>query len=300
MALNADESNSVLYKQTHNAKAVSFNAKMFYESAHEQNKDLATLIEPVTEIAVRAGSKILEIYETDFEVETKDDESPLTNADKASHNEIVAALEALTPDIPILSEESGGITWEERSQWQEYWLIDPLDGTKEFIKKNGEFTVNIALIQGHQALLGVVHVPVKNRSFYGYKDGGAFEVTAEGATRPISVTAQAESPVRVVGSRSHRGELVDAYLEKLGEHVMVSMGSSLKLCLVATGEADVYPRLGLTSEWDTAAAQAVVESAGGRVIQTSGEPLMYNAKEDILNPFFLVYGDTSRDWTSYL
>ncbi len=264
------------------------------------HKDLEGLIQPVTDIAVRAGDRILEIYETDFEVETKADESPLTTADKASHNEIVAALTKLTPEIPILSEESDGITWEERSKWGEYWLIDPLDGTKEFIKKNGEFTVNIALIQGHQAVLGVVHVPVKNRSFYGFKDGGAFERTPAGDVKPITVTATAESPVRVVGSRSHRGELVDAYLEQLGEHVMVSMGSSLKLCLIATGEADVYPRLGLTSEWDTAAAQAVVESAGGRVIEISGDPLMYNAKEDILNPFFLVYGDTSRDWTSYL
>jgi 3'(2'), 5'-bisphosphate nucleotidase len=264
------------------------------------HQDLASLIQPVTDIAVRAGSRILEIYETDFEVETKDDESPLTAADKASHNEIVAALAKLTPDIPILSEEASDITWEERSQWQEYWLIDPLDGTKEFIKKNGEFTVNIALIQGHQAVLGVVHVPVKNRSFYGYKGGGAFERTPAGEIREISVTAEAQSPVRVVGSRSHRGELVDAYLEKLGEHVMVSMGSSLKLCLVASGEADVYPRLGLTSEWDTAAAQAVVESAGGKVVQISGETLMYNTKEDILNPHFLVYGDSSRDWTAYL
>jgi len=264
------------------------------------HQDLESLLDPVLDIAVRAGDKILEIYATDFEVETKEDESPLTAADKASHNTIVAALAELTPDIPIMSEESDGITWAERSQWPEYWLIDPLDGTKEFIKKNGEFTVNIALIQGHQAVLGVVHVPVKNRSFYGFAKGGAFERTAQGAVKEIRVTAPSESPVRVVGSRSHRGELVDAYLAKLGDHVMVSMGSSLKLCLVATGEADVYPRLGLTSEWDTAAAQAVVESAGGRVVQLDGSPLMYNAKEDILNPHFLVFGDTSRDWTAYL
>jgi len=264
------------------------------------HNDLEALIQPVTAIAECAGRKILEVYETDFDVETKDDKSPLTAADKASHNEIVAALAELTPEIPILSEESDGIAWEERSRWPEYWLIDPLDGTKEFIKKNGEFTVNIALIQGNQAVLGVVHVPVKNRSFYGFQEGGAFERTPEGETKSIRVAAQAQSPVRVVGSRSHRGELVDAYLEKLGEHVMVSMGSSLKLCLVATGEADVYPRLGLTSEWDTAAAQAVVECAGGRVIQVTGEPLMYNAKEDILNPHFLVFGDLERDWTAYL
>ena len=264
------------------------------------HKNLETLIEPVTDIAIRAGEQILEIYATDFEIETKADESPLTAADKASHNTIVAALAELTPDIQILSEESDAITWEERSQWPEYWLIDPLDGTKEFIKKNGEFTVNIALIQGHQAVLGVVHVPVKNRSFYGFAQGGAFERTPEGELKEIHVTSPAQNPVRVVGSRSHRGELVDAYLAKLGDHVMVSMGSSLKLCLVATGEADVYPRLGLTSEWDTAAAQAVVECAGGKVTQLDGSPLMYNAKEDILNPHFLVFGDTGRDWGSYL
>ncbi|TDJ45437.1 MAG: 3'(2'),5'-bisphosphate nucleotidase [Gammaproteobacteria bacterium] len=264
------------------------------------HQKLEALIQPVTDIAVRAGDTILEIYATDFEVETKADQSPLTAADKASHNTIVAALAELTPDIPIQSEESDGISWEERSQWPEYWLIDPLDGTKEFIKKNGEFTVNIALIQGHQAVLGVVHVPVINRSFYGFANGGAFERTPEGKVKEIHVMSPAQNPVRVVGSRSHRGELVEAYLEKLGAHVMVSMGSSLKLCLIASGEADIYPRLGLTSEWDTAAAQAVVECAGGKVTQLDGSPLMYNAKEDILNPHFLVFGDVSRDWTAYL
>jgi 3'(2'), 5'-bisphosphate nucleotidase len=264
-------------------------------------QQLDQLVQPVIEIAAQAGDEILKIYNSgDFGVETKDDKSPLTAADKASHEYIVAALAELTPDIPILSEESTAISWAERSQWQEYWLIDPLDGTKEFIKRNGEFTVNIALIQGNQSVMGVVHVPVQNRCFYGFENGGAFERAANGEVNAINVTSPAESPVRVVGSRSHRGELVDAYLEKLGEHVMVSMGSSLKLCLVATGEADIYPRLGLTSEWDTAAAQAVVECAGGKVTQLDGTPVMYNAKEDILNPYFLVFGDTSRDWTSYL
>ena len=264
-------------------------------------QDLAQLIEPVIGIAADASDAILEIYNSDdFGVETKGDDSPLTKADKASHNTIVAALAGLTPDIPILSEESKAVPWDERSQWGEYWLIDPLDGTKEFIKRNGEFTVNIALIQGNQAVLGVVYVPVQQRCFYGYQNGGAFEKQADGSVRPIQATASAQSPIRVVGSRSHRGELLDAYLEKLGDHEMVPMGSSLKLCLVALGEADVYPRLGLTSEWDTAAAQAVVECAGGSVVQTDGSPLLYNAKEDILNPHFIVYGDHNRDWTSYL
>jgi len=265
------------------------------------HENLAQLIKPVVAIAAQASDAILDIYNSDdFGVETKDDDSPLTKADKASHNTIVAALAELTPDIPILSEEAADISWEERSQWPEYWLIDPLDGTKEFIKRNGEFTVNIALIQGHQATLGVVYVPVQGRCFYGHRDGGAFEQADNGDIRPIQAQADAASPIRVVGSRSHRGELLDAYLAKLGEHEMVPMGSSLKLCLVALGEADVYPRLGLTSEWDTAAAQAVVECAGGKVIKTDGTPLLYNAKADILNPFFIVCGDLKRDWTSYL
>ena len=263
--------------------------------------NLEQLVEPVVDIAAKASDAILKIYNSDnFGIETKDDQSPLTLADMASHNTIVAALKELTPDTPILSEESRAIAWEERSQWHEYWLIDPLDGTKEFIKRNGEFTVNIALVRGNQAVLGAVYVPVQQRCFYGWKNGGAFEKNASGQVRSIHVTATAKAPTRVVGSRSHRGELLDAYLAKLGDHEMVPMGSSLKLCLVALGEADVYPRLGPTSEWDTAAAQAVVESAGGRVVQTDGSPLLYNAKADILNPFFIVYGDLERDWTVYI
>jgi 3'(2'), 5'-bisphosphate nucleotidase len=258
------------------------------------------LIKPLVDIVTQAGEAILAIYNTQFSIETKEDASPLTAADKASHQTIVSALEKLTPDIPILSEESAVIDWAERSAWPEYWLIDPLDGTKEFIKRNGEFTVNIALIQEHKAVLGIVYAPVLQRCFYGYKDGGSFEHTAAGDVRPIKVARTAQSPLRVVGSRSHRGELLDAYLARLGDHVMVSMGSSLKLCLVATGEADIYPRLGPTSEWDTAAAQAVVECAGGYVTNLDGQPLMYNSKESLLNPHFLVFGDTSRNWTAYL
>jgi 3'(2'), 5'-bisphosphate nucleotidase len=262
--------------------------------------NLKALLQPAIDIAAQAGSEIMQIYTTDYEVETKADESPLTAADRASHECIVAALSELTPDIPILSEESATAEWSERSTWAEYWLIDPLDGTKEFIKRNGEFTVNIALIQKHQAVLGVVYVPAVDHCFYGYAGGGAFEQLPDGQPQRIGVSTTAQTPVRVVGSRSHRGASLDAYLERLGEHAMVPMGSSLKICLVASGKADVYPRLGPTSEWDTAAAQAVVEAAGGRVVQTDNQPLLYNAKADILNPEFLVYGDQSRDWTTYL
>ena len=262
--------------------------------------NLKQLIPDILSIAREAGQDILEIYRGDIDVETKADDSPLTAADRAAHNRIVAGLTALTPSIPILSEESVVIPFAERSGWKEYWLVDPLDGTKEFIKKNGEFTVNIALIQGHKSVLGVVHVPDKNTDYFGCTETGSFIQRAGEAAITIRVTTPAPSPIRVVGSHSHRGELVDAYLKKLGSHVMVSMGSSLKLCLVAAGEADVYPRLGLTSEWDTAAAQAIVECAGGCVIGLDGTPLLYNAKADILNPHFIVYGDGSKDWTRYL
>jgi len=264
------------------------------------HKELNHLIGPVLEIAKQAGEKIMAIYATDFDVEKKADDSPLTQADKAAHEAIVAGLAALTPDTPILSEEAADIPFTERSQWNEYWLVDPLDGTKEFIKKNGEFTVNIALIQNNQAVLGVVHAPALRRDFYGFQGGGAFASDADGSIKPTQATAIAQSPLRVVGSRSHRGASLDDYLGKLGEHVMVPMGSSLKLCLVASGEADIYPRLGPTSEWDTAAAQAVVECAGGKVTDLNGQPVLYNAKADILNPHFLVFGDLSKDWTDYL
>ena len=261
--------------------------------------DLKALMPEILSIARAAGKDILDIYDSDFAVEQKDDRSPLTAADLASHKRIVAGLSALTPNIPVLSEESAQIPFDERRDWNPYWLVDPLDGTKEFIKRNGEFTVNIALISDHAPVLGVVHVPVKDVDYYGAEGLGAFRQTAGQPPEPIRV-ADNSGKTRVVGSRSHRGESLDAYLKNLGEHEMVPMGSSLKFCVVAEGAADVYPRLGLTSEWDTAAAQAVVECAGGRVVDLQGKRIAYNAKADILNPFFIVIGDGARDWLAPL
>ena len=257
-------------------------------------------IENLIDIARRAGEAILEIYNTEFSVEQKDDKSPLTEADKAAHNIIVSALAEQTPDIPLLSEESADIPFENRSGWRRYWLIDPLDGTREFIKRNGEFTVNIALIEDHQPVLGVVHAPVTARTYYGEQGKGAFKQTADGAAEAIHVQTSLRRPVQVAGSRSHAGDSLKQFLENLGEHEIVSMGSSLKICLVAEGKADVYPRLGLTSEWDTAAAQAVVEAAGGKITKTDMQPLRYNTKAELLNPFFFVFGDASVDWSTYL
>lgn len=260
---------------------------------------LNKLLSEVTSIASRAGEEIMKIYQAeDFSIQSKSDDSPLTAADLASHHCITESLEKLQPEFPILSEESGEIPFNERQQWETYWLIDPLDGTKEFIKRNGQFTVNIALIHNHQPILGVVDVPAKKECYFGALQVGAFKLQGD-QQQSISVRSLSEQELVVVGSRSHRTQELDDYLEKLGPHQLIPTGSSLKFCLVAEGKADLYPRIGPTCEWDTAAAQAVVESAGGSVVDTKGAPLRYNQKESLLNPYFLVFGDDSRNWASY-
>jgi 3'(2'), 5'-bisphosphate nucleotidase len=264
------------------------------------NLDITELLEPVAVLAQQAGEKILEVYNSEFSVQEKDDKSPLTAADLASHHAILDGLGEMTPDIPVLSEESASLPYSERSSWNRYWLVDPLDGTREFVKRNGEFTVNIALIEDGVPVLGVVHVPVTGVSYMACRGRGAMK--QESGKTPVAIQARAlgDGPVMVVGSRSHRGDSLIRFLDKLGDHEMVGMGSSLKLCLVAEGAADIYPRLGPTSEWDTAAAQCVVEQAGGYVTDTDMQPLRYNTKDSLLNPFFLVFGDDSRDWSQYL
>jgi len=262
--------------------------------------NLPQLIDPVVSLAVEAGKAILEVYASDFDVQAKDDQSPLTQADLASHRIILAGLGRLTPELPVISEESGLPDFEERSQWNRYWLVDPLDGTKEFVKRNGEFTVNIALIEDHRPVFGVVHVPVTDMTYSGCRGVGA-ELRADGEeARPIGVARESATPVRVVGSRSHRGASLDQFLQNLGNFEMHPTGSSLKFCLIAEGAADVYPRLGPTSEWDTAAAQAVVEQAGGTVLELDGKPLSYNRQSDILNPHFLVAGPMDHDWLAII
>lgn len=251
------------------------------------------------EICVSAGDAIMEIYNTDFEIDTKSDDSPVTTADLAAHTVIKDALSQLTPNIPQLSEESADIPYDTRKTWNSYWLIDPLDGTKEFIKKNGEFTVNIALIENHEPVMGVVHVPAKNITYYASRDAGAYKRDADGTNHFLQARKETPTAPVVVASRSHRGAELEAYLQKLGEHEVTSMGSSLKLCLVAEGEADLYPRIGLTSEWDTGAAQAIVEIAGGEVVKLDRSPLRYNTKNEYLNPYFLVFGNADHDWCAY-
>lgn len=234
----------------------------------------------------------------DFAVEKKGDDSPITEADLAAHHIIVDRLAALTPDIPVHSEESEGITWEMRRDWKKYWLVDPLDGTKEFVRRNGEFTVNIALMENGRPVAGVVHVPVTEVTYFGGENVGAFR-RENGVTDTISVRVP-EAPIVLVASRSHGTDklaALEAEIEKkMGTVELANMGSSLKLCLVAEGKADIYPRLAPTSEWDTAAAHAVVTAAGGVVLNTQLDALLYN-KENILNPYFVVLGAQPQRWT---
>lgn len=251
-----------------------------------------------------AGREVLSIYERDFSIETKDDNSPLTEADITSHHALVNLLESLAPEVPILSEESTKVSFATRRAWQRYWLIDPLDGTKEFIKKNGEFTLNVALIEEGVPVFGIVHAPVLCATWIGQQGQGAWKQVEKGQFQAISVRAlpdPAQQAWQVVGSRTHGSEEFEAFCSELPKHERVSMGSSLKLCLVAEGKADLYPRLAPTSEWDTAAAQVVVTAAGGEVLDAHTlEPLRCNQQECLLNPFFIVAGERDPRWESAL
>jgi 3'(2'), 5'-bisphosphate nucleotidase len=262
--------------------------------------DPAALLPAVLALVEEAGAAIMAVYATRHDVEYKADASPITRADRAAHDILSEGLVRLTPAIPVLSEESeASHAYAVRSQWRQLWLVDPLDGTREFISRNGEFTVNVALIRDHRPVLGVVAAPALGVIYYAAAGHGAFRRSDDGPPEAIEVR-RAASPLVVVGSRSHRGDSLDAMLSRIGPHELRPMGSALKFCLVAEGSADFYPRLGPTSEWDTAAAQGVLEVAGGAVIRLDGRPLDYNARDTILNPEFLAYGDRSRSWTELL
>lgn len=249
----------------------------------------------VIAIARAAGNAIMQVYHSDDAgITHKSDDSPLTRADLAAHQVIVAGLATLNPRYPILSEEAADIAYAERGTWTRYWLVDPLDGTKEFIKRNGEFTVNIALIENGMPILGVVYAPVLDVCYYGSVGEGAFVQRGAAVAQAIHTVVAAENEtIKVVASRSHSDERTAALLQKLGTVECISMGSSLKLCLVAEGAAHFYPRLGPTMEWDTAAAHAVVNAAGGKVCRADGSVLSYN-KENLLNPEFFVMAQSKQ------
>lgn len=267
---------------------------------------LEDLVPELKAIAIAAGEAILHVYNSEeaISIENKADDSPVTQADYAAHHVIEKGLKTLTPEIPILSEEGGLPSFEERQTWSQYWLVDPLDGTKEFINKNGEFTVNIALIESGRAVLGMVYVPVTATLYYGLEGIGSYKVSQGVQTtltvRPITP----QHDIKIVGSRRHGAEALDTLLERVSPHFkstsLVSMGSSLKICALAEGSADWYPRLALTSEWDTAAAHAVLSAAGGCILDDQLQPLTYNSKESLLNPYFHAVGDKTFDWQALL
>lgn len=258
------------------------------------------LLESVIALARRAGEAIMAVYAEDFSVEHKEDRSPLTEADRAAHHILVEGLAPLGERWPVLSEESADIDWATRRQWQRYWLVDPLDGTREFVKRNGEFTVNVALIDAHRPVLGVVYAPALEYLAFAAEGQGAYMRMANGQDVALSTTRPAAAPLRVAASRSHLDARTQALLARLGEHDRTGLGSSLKFCRIAEGRVDLYPRFGPTSEWDTAAAQCVLEQAGGVVIGTDGEPFRYNTKDSLLNGDFLALGDARLPWRDWL
>lgn len=253
-----------------------------------------------------AGAAILEVYEGDFEVQNKADESPLTQADLAAHKIIVAGLQKATPDIPVISEESEPPGFAVRQTWPTYWLVDPLDGTKEFVNRNGEFTVNIALIHNGAAVYGIVGVPVQGRVYIGNVAEAKAWCLEQGTLREIRSRKMVpgQNQLVVVASRSHGGQRLENYLDELArtftELKRQPVGSSLKLCTMAVGDADCYPRLGPTSEWDIAAAHAVLRAAGGDVYTFDGQALAYNSKDSLLNPEFVAVADAEFDWFAVL
>jgi len=265
-------------------------------------------IERLVALVEAAGDAIMDVYRTDFSVETKDDASPLTQADLAAHRIIARGLAEIAPEIPLFSEESEPPPFDTRKTWRRYWLVDPLDGTKEFINRNGEFTVNIALIEDHRPVIGVVGVPVRRQVYVGIDGAGAYRLSREGSSvqrvELDGCVLDEASPLVVVASRSHGGERLERYLNELegafGGVTRTPVGSSLKLCILAEGEADFYPRLGPTSEWDIAAAHAVLAAAGGEVWAVDGAALEYNRKASVLNPEFFAAADGLFPWRERL
>ncbi|MBE0511042.1 MAG: 3'(2'),5'-bisphosphate nucleotidase CysQ [Gammaproteobacteria bacterium] len=264
--------------------------------------DPCILLTPALEIAITAGKRILEIYEGGFEVQSKADDTPLTEADMAAHRIIEAGLRELTPELPVLTEESINIPFVQRQDWNRYWLVDPLDGTREFIERSGEFSINIALIDNHEAVMGIIYAPVLGVYYYACRGQGAYKREATNEPRRLQTRPWDGQCLTVVCSRAtQRGGHLDALLEKFAcHHEILTLGGALKSCLVAEGKADLYPRLGPTSEWDTAAAQCILEEAGGAITDTNMQPLRYNTRDKLLNPHFLAFGDKGQNWSRYL
>ena len=262
-------------------------------------------IHKINSIAQKAGDEIMKIYQQDFDVDYKKDNSPLTIADIRSNEVIIKNLENLYPDIPILSEENKEIPYKTRKNWEYFWLIDPLDGTKEFVKKNGEFTVNIALIHENVPILGVIYAPVLNLLYYAQKDRGAFKQEKNKKPQRLPIyNCTNNDTLKVILSKSHYNQATKEFVDNLKNQFdkieFINIGSSLKFCLIAEGKADIYPRLAPTMEWDTAAGQAVVEEAGGEVVRYKMNTYLKYHKEDLLNPWFITKGNNMVNKLNYI
>jgi len=258
-----------------------------------------TLQPALMQLVAETGQLILSYHHTELAITQKSDHTPVTEADMAAHRFIVKQLARLTPDIPCITEESPAESIRDRRNWTIYWLVDPLDGTREFINGGNDYTVNIALIIDHQPVIGIIHLPVTGETWYAHLGDGAFYSDAKGKLQAIHTRTMPQIPVAAIGYRRHRGKLYE-FLEKLGPHQTLSHASSLKSCLVASAQADVYPCFGPTSEWDTAAAQCIVEQAGGQLTDLTMQPLQYNMRDTLENPSFIVIGDPTYDWRSLL
>lgn len=258
----------------------------------------AGLRDGVAALAQQAAQRILAVYADPFDVTRKDDASPLTEADLASHRCIVDGLTALTPDIPVLSEESSDAHKARRRDWQRLWLVDPLDGTREFVKRNGEFCICIALIEGDAAVFGLIQQPVSGLLWHGAPGQGAWR-RENGVDVPLHYHRN-EGPLRIAASRSHRDARTQALIDRIGDVDTVPCGSALKFCRIAEGAIDLYPRFGPTSEWDTAAGQAIVEGVGGAVVDPQGRALRYNRRDTLLNGDFMAMGDRALPWHDWL
>ena len=253
------------------------------------------------DISKLAGARILELFLPQIAVTQKADETPLTAADLAANKLIIAELGKIDPDLPVITEESCDVPLPERARWEWYWLVDPLDGTREFIRQNGEFSVNIALMHKGTPVLGVVHAPVLDITYWASTGSGAWKQVGDEPPRQISVrTAPSKRVTVALGWSPRFGKRLQSFLDKLGDHHELRMGGALKSCLVAEGRADIYVCLGPTGEWDTAAAQCIVHEAGGTLTDIQSRKLQYNARESMINPDFLVYGRGEHHWVEYL
>ncbi len=263
------------------------------------NDELKNLTHEINEVARTSGSIIRKYFHTSYDVDIKDDKSPVTTADLAANEYIERQLSILTPDIPRISEESDNTAYAERKHWDTFWLIDPLDGTREFIKNRPDFTVNIALIHHNKPVLGSIYLPIRDQLYYATTGDSAYRCDQENTPITIKVSSKTYAKPRICGSRAHPSKLMQKFLSNVGEHELLARGSSIKSCLVADGSADIYPRFGPTWEWDTAASQCIIEQAGGHLTNLDMLALSYN-KESLLNPSFLAFANKESDWNDYI